>query len=391
MAHSSGSKEWLKRVNVSRFCRQTQRRVATFRLNDLVDLGYLRENSTAAAYSGCELSVITPQQRGHILEDVGRMIYQRHFPNSNISDPIPGYKCDGTRRSKNQAECDWMCDEARVQCKSAQLIRNQNRDWRCSFSGIKPGMLDELFLVLYTPSKLDFICHDGHTGLKSDGSRTAPLGCRLNYYVPINIACPHLAKSWILRQMERQSCRIIDSLSTSSEEVVQKVNSLMQSQKHQLERKAFEHHPLEGNSPTRRGLIIQDIVQKVDQLHHSTMTASESKAAPFDWRRGDLRVECKHTRMAWCKSSNFWFCRFSAVKMDCFDVLCLAVDTPAGIYVLQFHGSKYVTRNGVSDECTGKLIQIYGQRNETRWWVALDEIMNKLTSAGSEHVALVKW
>jgi hypothetical protein len=88
---------------------------------------------------------------------------------------------------------------------------------------------------------------------------------------------------------------------------------------------------------------------------------------------------------------NCWNCGFLGVKTDHFDVLYLALDSPAGIHVLKFHGSKYLNGTGVCEEFIGRTIRIYGPRNETSWSVALDDIMNKLIQSGSEHIATVKW
>lgn len=378
-------------MSTIRLFRETRRCVSTFSWYDFANLQDAHRNMTANPYSGCTLSLIAPQLRGNILEDVGRTVYARHHPNSHIADPVPGYRCNGTRRSRKQAEFDWMCDKTRVQCKSAQLSPNRINAWRCRFANIKQDLCDELFLVLYTPKQLYFICHDGRTGLSSNGLSTASRGYCLAYAPPTSITCPQLAKSWILQRMQQQSCRIIASLRTSSQLVVDKVHVVSCSQKHRLERSAYQHHPLGGMTPTRRGLIIQDIVQQIDQWHHNILTSTEPLPSRFDWLRGHLRVECKHTRMAWHTHKNCWNCGFLGVKTDHFDVLYLALDSPAGIHVLKFHGSKYLNGTGVCEEFIGRTIRIYGPRNETGWSVALDDIMNKLIQSGSEHIATVKW
>ena len=392
MALTYSARIWVERMNAIRLFRHTQRNVATFRLYDLANVQDIHTSATAAAFAGCNLSLITPQIRGHILEDLGRTIYERHHLSSRITDPIPGYRCNGSRRSSNQAEFDWMCDKTRVQCKSGQLSRsNPSSAWRCDFVNIKADMYDELFLVLYTPKKLHFICHNGYTGLIPQGSRTSSKGYRLRYSAPASIRCPQQAKSWVLQQMRQQACTILDSLGTSCQLVVQKINSAMHTPKQQLQRSAFQQHPLGDLNPTKRGLIVQHIVQKIDESHHNIATSFESGISHFDWRRKDLRIECKHTRIAWCSSHHSWVCRFSGVKMDRFDLLYLALDSPTGIHVFIFHGSKYLTSTGMCEECDGKHIRIWGPRNEMSWSVALDEIAKKLTSAGSEHIATVIW
>ena len=385
-------KECLQTNAAIKFFRQAQLQIATFSFSKFAHVLDIHATTTVAAFSGCNLSEIQPALRGHILEDVGRTIYQRHYPNSHITDPVPGYRCDGVRRSQKQAEFDWMCDKIRVQCKSGQISLDRlTQKWRCRFAAIKPHTFDQLFLVLYTPKKLHFICYNGRSGLVSDGSRTASQGYKLSYIVPASIKCPRLAKSWILERMQQQSCTIIDSLCTSSHLVVQKVNAAMCTKKHQLESTAFAHHPVGDIHPARRGLIIQAIVQQIDESYHNIATFSASGRSPFDWCRDGLRIECKHTRIAWCSFKRSWVCRFSGVKMDRFDILYLALDAPVGIHVLKFRGAKYLNRTGVCEESIGKAIQIYGPRNETSWSVALADIMNKLTKSGSEHIATVKW
>ena len=141
-------------MNAIRFFRHTQRNVATFWLSDLVNVQDLHSSTSGAAFSGCPLSVIKPQTRGHILEEVGRAVYARHHPNSQITDPVPGYKCNGARRSLNQAEFDWMCDETRVQCKSGQITLNRRTNtWRCRFVNIKPNLLEQTFLGIVRSQK----------------------------------------------------------------------------------------------------------------------------------------------------------------------------------------------------------------------------------------------
>ena len=379
-------------MHAIKFFRPAQRQIATFSFSDFAHVLDVHATATAAAFSGCNLSVIQPTLRGYILEDVGRSIYQRHYPNSHITDPLPGHKCNGTRRGQKQAEFDWMCDRTRVQCKSSQISLDQHKNtWRCRFTKIKPDTFDILFLVLYTPKKLHFFYHHGHSIFAKKSSRTASMGHHLTFSAPPDMTCPQLATSWILERMEQQSYSVIDSISTSSQLVVQKVDSLMHTQKNQLERSAFVRHPFRGINPARRGLIIQDVVQRIDELYHNMATSGVSGRSPFDWRRDELRVECKHTRISWDSCRNGWVCRFSGIRIDSYDVLYLALDTPAGIDVLKFHGSKYVNSTGACEEFTGKVIQIYGPRNETSWSVALDDIMNKLIRSGSEHIARVKW
>ena len=128
-----------------------------------------------------------------------------------------------------------------------------------------------------------------------------------------SITCPQLAKSWILQRMQQQSCRIIASLRTSSQLVVDKVqcgNPVHKST--ELERSAYQHHPLGGMTPTRRGLIIQDIVQQIDQWHHNILTSTEPLPSRFDWRPGGIFALSASTQ-EWLGHThkNCWNCGFS--------------------------------------------------------------------------------
>eukprot|EP00438_Fugacium_kawagutii_P032988 Skav223989 [mRNA] locus=scaffold6785:25553:26569:+ [translate_table: standard] len=338
--------------------------------------------------------MISPALRGHVLEDVARKVYQRHHPKSAIHDPTPGYRCDGKRRSSNQAEFDWMCDEIRVQCKSGRLrwgYSGSGNSWQCQFSCIKPIMLDQLFLVLYGPIRLHFILHDGQTGLLSAGRGTSSSGNMLRYKAPVGITCPEEAQAQILEKMEQQACTIIDSLDTSDGLILQAVHPILQTQKYQLEISGFENHPLSGTTPGIRGMIIQDFVQEIDGFLNNVQIFSENKRSHFDWHRNGVFVECKHSRMAWCSHQKNWICRFSGIKSEHFDLLYLALDTPSAINILKFEGSKYVTSNGMWEDSKGKNIQIRGPKMVTDWSEALDVIMRKLITSGSEHVACVKW
>ena len=76
----------------------------------------------------------------------------------------------------------------------------------------------------------------------------------------------------------------------------------------EIELQAFRDHPLgvDGyNSPSTRGIAIENMVREVDSLLHPGATHVENMTynSPCDWHRSELRIECKHSRTAWARNS----------------------------------------------------------------------------------------
>ena len=345
--------------------------------------------ATAAAYAGCKLAALTPSMRGFMLETVARGFLQQLEPNSIILNPIPGERCDGFRRGLKQAEYDWLHDGRRVQCKSSQLCWNvRQRRWQARFRDIKPGLCDELVLVLYVPGRLHFLRQEFQSGSFSVGpSKTlsAPAGLE-----DISDATSHVK----LKILEGLTCRFLGMLDICDQLVGQALDVHTQRLKVTIEMEAFRSHPLgEGwhNSLSTRGIMIQRMVQEVDSLLHPGATQVEGTTyhSPFDWCRSGLRVECKHGRIAW--GQNRWLCNFAWVKQTSFDLLYLAIDTPSGLQILQFGGTKFLSSTGTREEAAGKQIRISGPFGVRCWLESVNAMTKKLVAAGSTHVATVEW
>ena len=145
---------------------------------DLTSQGYI-------GHAGHELSLLSGQRRGRILERFCRKELARLNPNSKIQEPAPGTCCNGARRSMSQAEYDFCIDGRRIECKSAQRSwDNANKHWRAHFHKVKlpwPGFrnqapFDELYLTLCSPDSLHIIKHDLQSRAYTAGKRTGSSG-----------------------------------------------------------------------------------------------------------------------------------------------------------------------------------------------------------------------
>ncbi|CAK9070883.1 unnamed protein product [Durusdinium trenchii] len=114
---------------------------------------------TSQAYignAGHELSLLSGQRRGKILEQFCKKELARMKPSSKIEEPTEGTRCDGTRRSRYHSEYDFTMDGRKVECKSSQMSwNNSGKCWYFHFSSIKLPRLgvrdqapfDELYLI----------------------------------------------------------------------------------------------------------------------------------------------------------------------------------------------------------------------------------------------------
>ena len=348
---------------------------------------------TRAAYAGCPLNAITPQLRGKVLETVARGVYQWSRPDSIIEDPIPGQRCNGTKRGLNSAEYDFLCDGRRVQCKSAQLCWHESeRRWRVQFQKIKPNLHDDLLLVLYSPSGLHVLTYTVPVSVQ--GPRGSCSAKTLSFIFGgqslIGLRDWRDSEDVVLKKiLQSGSGHRLASLQMTDEEVVNALERHNFSVSLSLQSDVYKNHPLNNMTPTARGLLVQHMVQEVDLLcnpgfAHAFATTYKS---PCDWQRDGLRLECKHTRLSW--HQNCWMCTFQRVDTSKFDMLYLAVDTPHALHILKFGGSQWLYTIGLSDRRT--VVKVKAPTKVICPLVAADAIIDKFVSTGSQHVASVVW
>lgn len=258
------------------------------------------------------------------------------------------------------------------------------------FSEIKHNLLDDLVLVLYTPSGLHLFLHnDGRSRLTTTRVRTS---CTLK------IGSGQKAMGWreaehaVFRKCQ-QIGQFIATLTTWDDRVLQALQERTQKLWLKRRQEAFEQHPFNFMTPTERGLFVQRVVQEVDYICHPGLEIASSTPyhSPCDWHRDGLRFECKSSRPTWSRDS--WSCTFCSVKFSEFDILYLALDSPHALTIFKFGGTQYICSSGLA-KVPGRdnvAIKVYGPRNETRISVAVDVIAEKLLSSGSQHVASVVW
>lgn len=352
--------------------------------------GFDKRSITEAAYAGCPLAQITPQLRGRVLETVARRAFEICFPNALIRDPVPGDRCNGSRRGLHSSEYDWLCDGRRVQCKSGQMCWNKSRPgWTVRFSSIKLSSFDELVLVLYSPFGLHLFTHSCKTGLSTTGVSTAHAGLNIDVCSRRNLLNWAEAEDVVLKKLQ-QFGRCITTLKTFDVLVLAALQQHTEKASLKLQREAYAQHPFNSLTPSARALLYERVVQEVDMFGHpGSKLASTAYNSPCDWNRDGLRVECKHSRLIW--RGDGWLFRAHNVAFRKFDVLYLALDSPLALHIFRFAGSKYVCSNGLAEGARGKAILVLGPAKETRVSVAVEVIMTKLVSSGSKHVASVTW
>ncbi|CAE7856433.1 unnamed protein product [Symbiodinium microadriaticum] len=342
------------------------------------------------AYAGCQLATISPPWRGHILEAAARSIYCRQHPGCVVSDPVPGLRCDGSKRSVNQAEYDWMRDGRRVQCKTGQLCWNSSSGcWNVSFHNIKFGLLDELLLVLYTPFRIHLFLHDQRTGIQSTGRKAASRGVRVQYSCAKGMFSCEEATRALVEHVSSGSRHLVTVELASEAAVGQSYSKFCESKSAHMALTAFENHPLGSLTPSARGIFVEQLVLEVDRmLYPQSHFTPQVPNAKHDWFRDHLRVECKHTRLTY-SDRGVWTCRFSAIKFQCFDILYLAIDSPDAVFLLHYERDQGRTQCGVETDHVGEQVRIRAPSSIADCREAAHFIVDKLVQGGSKHLATI--
>lgn len=139
---------------------------------------------TSVAYGNAPLARSHPRARAATLRDLVRELDERIHPGAWVKSPYVG---------TFEAEYDWLRDNRRVLCKSAQLKWDQHGGrWRAVFRDIKLPLegvreeapFDELMLALYTPRGVYVYRHDLELGVTTQGKATAQKGHAVTLYGP---------------------------------------------------------------------------------------------------------------------------------------------------------------------------------------------------------------
>ena len=168
-------------------------------------------------------------------------------------------------------------------------------------------------------------------------------------------------------------------------------------------------HPLFKLSPSRRGILLQNIARDVlkganpqkrfedpsPQKTENGRCLGATQTA-WDWTMDGRRVECKSSLLRWNVARSCWSVQFSGVKFahdgvrqrDCFDDLLLVLLCPDFIDVVEHDARTGVCKAGVSTASAGHRIFITSSCNQVCWKTARRAILDKLC-AGDGNCTLI--
>ena len=308
---------------------------------------------TSQAYignAGHELSLLSGQRRGRILEQFCKKQLARLNPNSKIEEPTPGTCCNGVRRSLYHSEYDFTMDGRKVECKSAQMSWDKGKkSWHALFTRVKlpwPGFrnqapFDDLYLTLFSPDRLHIIKHDRRTGVSKAGKQTGSSGHHIVVGAAAGQECWQSARSQILgKLLAAGHCELVARIDLSATEVraflAEQMEGMAARQDHE-----YKGVPLNHTEPELRGFQVEKIAFEVDQILHPNIEFSKS-SSEVDWVRADVKVENK----LFDRDRQGWYCSFSRIQCaganvreyNMFDELWLAICSPFGLHFLKHPG-----------------------------------------------------
>lgn len=267
---------------------------------------------------------------------------------------------------------------------------------------MKLGAFDDLLIVLYTPARLYVYRHDHTFGLSTQGISTASNGHAIKVRGKHGDLHWHVALGSILGKLNAptNACELIFDMSLTDKHVI--AACAERPTKTEI---AFSGVPLSTSSSAARGMSLEAIAQRVDDMLRGVMS-SEGIQTGFcingarrawhqrtcDWIRiSGERIECKSSQLYWDRCLKCWACYF---RNDCFDKstlhfdeLQLALYTPCGIFIYRHDLHLGVSSNGVR----GFGIKVYAARWEFDWRNALDQILAKLEDSGCQRIAYIEW
>lgn len=353
---------------------------------------------TAEAYNNHPLAIMNSARRSMVLEDWARNILEATTTNCFVQDPVPGKCVDGSKRSIQNSEYDFLLNGRRVEIKGSQLQWNQaHGTWNVRFTGLRFEAFDDLYLVVFSPKWLDLIKYD----LKSHLSRTGQgRECRGSRISIRGKAQWHEALDTVLGKLRERGTSEHLFRSSINDSTCQVLCDHHQG----LTSNFYCEVPLSLMSPQLRGRRVERMVMDVDRLTHPNSTFAEPATedtiggrirgrnmASCDWIRDEKRIEVKHSQLSFYKRGSYWRCAFQAVKHACFDELLLVAYSPRGLDIFKHDGYYGVWDAGVRTETEGRSIVVRGCAHDMNPLSALQTIQSKLVSNGCPHLAQILW
>ena len=150
--------------------------------------------------------------RGMSREKSGKRIQEIGLAIDRILHPISVFSYAEGNRGKANAPADWVRGIDRVELKSCALTFSQAQcKWQCRFSGIKPGLFDELWLAIYTGAGIHYYRSTSceRLGLRNAGAETKIHGHGLCFLGPRGELDPLEAFRVIEAKMVLRGCELV--------------------------------------------------------------------------------------------------------------------------------------------------------------------------------------
>lgn len=170
-------------------------------------------------------------------------------------------------------------------------------------------------------------------------------------------------------------------------------------------------HPLWKLSPSRRGVVLQEVARSVLQQAYPEsqfqdpvpgMSASgftrPLHQAEWDWTMDGRKVECKSSSLSWYKCGCQWRAQFHAVKLahdGCrqhalFDDLLLVLLFPDCLDIVQHDLRTGVSSTGYRTGTRGYTIDIRAAAHQPCWKAARKQILRKLCEGKGSCVSVAQ-
>jgi hypothetical protein len=364
--------------------------------------------ATASSFNGHPLSNLNPARRGALFQEWAREMLQRTYPNSLIADAVPGSCVNGTRRSRHQAEYDFMMNQQKVEIKGGQLLFDKvTNGWKIHFRAVKfPHLMphtaanfDDLYLVIFSPKWLHLVKHDMCTGISAAGLLTPICGHAVHIAGASNTNWENSLEAILGKLCEQGGCSLVGKTDIMERWIA----SLCE--KHA----GFGDHfylgkPFASMNPQLRGCRVEKLVLEVDRSLHNDSIFSlpfnertfsgrrrGHNAASVDWIRDGTRIEVKHGKLVFNDFEKRWLCTFYSVKLDSFDELLLAIYSPRGLDVFKHDGVFGLASTGKVSDTAGIHVKVRAPCRELDPFVALQHIQTKLESNNCPRIASILW
>lgn len=367
-----------------------------------------RRIRTAAAYTGVPFANQSSNLRSKVFQAVARRVDEisRAF---QTQDPEVGEDYRGHSRGKGREAYDWLrvqgAQRRRVEAKYSSIIWTASRSrWTMQLQGVKVDEFDDLILVVYAPWGLVLWEYDmnARIGYSTTGRITAMRGGTITFCGKQNVEC--LVESWRLSLCPRLnlSAKHVTTSNWGHELLANVPHSSMTE-------RTYAGVPLAMVSPQRRGVILQHLARQHEDWSErfETLDALLNLAVngailghhsrSYDWRRCDSRiehrVEAKSGGFTWQRRLLCWRLRFSAIKLDKFDVLVLTIYAPWGVEFWEHAGVSGfgLSLNGSRTEVMGMELFLHGKKGETELEEAWRSTIRPRLQLVARHIATLGW